>query len=139
MKTLLWILPVVLLAGCAGSRCRLTARSVQQPVSCTPCVLDSAGRVRKAQPSEVVNHFVLTKSNWSMLWKALPLSQREWDASQELDAKLRESSGNAIVNLTVRASGSDFLDWYIAALVPILPSYVTVRLEGDVVRIPDAP
>ena len=139
MKTLLWILPVMLLSACAGSRCRITAHSLQQPASCTPCVLDSAGRIRKAQPSEVVNHFVVTKSHWSMLWKALPLSQTEWDVSPELDAKLRQFSGNAVVNVTVRATGSDFLDWYLAALVPILPSYVTVTLEGDVVRIPDTP
>jgi len=139
MKILLWILPAVLLSGCAGSRCRVTARSIQQPVSCTPCVLDSAGRIRKAQPNEVVKHFVLTKSNWSMLWKAIPLSHREWDVSQEIEAKLRESSGNAVVNLTLRATGSDFLDWYFAALVPILPSYVSVKLEGDIVRIPDTP
>jgi hypothetical protein len=132
------MIPALLLCGCAGSRCHLAARSVQSPVSCTPAVLDSAGRLRKAQPNELVGHFVFDRSNWSMLWKAIPLNQTEWDLSPQLNAKLREFSGNAVVNLTVRANGSDFLDWYFAALVPILPSYVAVRVEGDVARIPQS-
>ncbi len=137
IKFLCWTLSVVLLCGCAGSRCRVAARSVQPPVSCTSAVMDSSGHVRKVRPGEVAGHFSVTKSNWSMFWTALPLSQREWDLSPELNAKLLQFSGNAVVNLTVRATGSDFLDWYFASLVPILPSYITVTVEGDVARIAD--
>jgi len=138
MKTLIWMVPVVLLCSCAGSRCRVTALSVEQPVSCTACVLDSAGRIRAAKPNEVVSHFVLSRHQWSMLYRAVPLSQKEWDISPELKAKLEESSGNAIVNVRVSATGCDMLHWYLAALVPILPSYINMKVEGDVVRISDA-
>ncbi len=138
MNRLSWLLLVPLvLCGCAGGKVRVVTRSVQTPVSYTPCVFDSSGRIRRAHTNEVVKHFEISKANWSMLWTALPLNAREWDISPALNAQLQQASGNAVVNLTVQARGCDFLHWYIASLVPIIPSYVAVKIEGDVVRIPE--
>lgn len=136
MKTTTWILSVTLLTGCAGGRCLVTARTIQPPVSFTSCVLDSDGEVRCAQQNEVVRHFVLTKQNWSMFYTLLPLGQKEWDISQELNAKIQESAGNAAVNVTVQARGQPLL-WYFGALVPIIPAYVDVKVEGDIARFSD--
>jgi hypothetical protein len=138
MKNFIWMIPALLLCGCAGSRCQLAVHSVNAPISCTPCVLNASGQIHQVRPNEIVKHFELTKSNWSMLWTIVPLNHRQWDPSPEINAKLQAAGGNAVANVTVHAAGSDFLDWYIAALVGVLPSYVTVTVQGDIVRIPDA-
>jgi hypothetical protein len=130
---------IILLSGCAGGKCRITAKSVVHPVSCTPCVFDSAGRIRTAQSADVVEHFEISKTRWTMFWTACPLNGGEWDISNEINAKLNKSPGNAIVNVRVKVRGCDFLNWYLAALVPIIPSYVHMDVQGDIVRIPDAP
>jgi hypothetical protein len=138
MKTILWILPILLLTGGAGGRCLVTARKIEPPVSFTACVLDSEGQVRTATPNEVVDHFVLTKQSWSMFYKLIPLGRVEWDVSQDLNAKIQQASGNAAVNVTVRAKGGNPLLWYFGALVPIIPAFVDVTVEGDIVRLTEA-
>ena len=135
MKKFLLISCLALLSGCAGGRCLVTAKSVRQPVSFTPCVLDASGKIRTATPQQVVRHIEISKTNWSMLWTAVPLSGRKCDISPEINAKLQETPGDAITNLTVRAQGSNFLHWYIAALAPIIPCYVDVKVQGDIVKL----
>ena len=127
----------MLLTGCAGGHCYVTARSVPQPVSCTPYVFDASGNIRQVQPREIVKHVVLKKNSWSMLWKTVPLNGRKWDISNDLNARLQQTSGNAIVNVTVTARGCNFLQWYMAALIPIIPSYVNVTVQGDIARFDD--
>ena len=74
-----------------------------------------------------------------MLWKAVPLNSKDWDVSDQLNNKLAAASGNAVINLTVHATGSNFLDWYFASLVPLIPSYVTVSVEGDIAKVANTP
>lgn len=135
MKNLIFILCAVLLSGCAGARCRVTMHSVQPPVSCTPCVFDASGKICTAKTQEIVRHIKFSKYNWSMLWTSIPLNKRDWDISPEINEDLQETPGNAVVNVTVRAQGCNFLYWYFAALVPIIPSYEKVTVEGDIVKI----
>jgi hypothetical protein len=138
MKTcLFFLLCACLVTGCAGGHCYVTARSVPQPVSCTPCVFDASGNICSARPSEVVRHVVLSKCNWSLLWKAVPLNDKKWDISDELNADLKQTPGNAVVNVTVKAEGCNFLQWYLAAIIPIIPSYEDVTVEGDIVQMPN--
>ena len=139
MKTFVILLGTAMLYGCAGGHCRVSSPGVVQPVSCTSCVFDAAGRIRTAGSQEVVRHVELSKSNWTMLWTGIPLSKRDWDISPELNAKLQETPGNAVVNVTVRAEGCNFLHWYLAALVPVIPSYVNVKVDGDIVQMNNPP
>ena len=69
-----------------------------------------------------------------MFWTGIPLNNKVWDLSKEIEEELQKTPGNAVVNVTVRARGCDFLHWYIACLVPIIPSYVHVTVEGDIVQ-----
>lgn len=135
MKKLLWILPVALLfVGCAGGRCHVTARTIEQPVSFTPCVLDSQGKVRQVKSEEIVGHFAISKTKWTMLYTAIPLGGKDWDISDELKARIQQVSGNSAVNVVVHTEGSNFLHWYFAALAPVIPCYVTVTVKGDIAR-----
>jgi len=126
--------PLLLLCGCAGARCRITARTVESPVSCTGCVFDPQGRPHQTRPDELVSHFTLAKAHYAMLWTAVPLNSKEWDLSEELNSKIRAASGNAVVNVTIHATGGE---WYFTPLIPILPDYVSMKVEGDIARIPD--
>jgi hypothetical protein len=138
MRKLAWIFPLLLLCGCAGADCKLSARSVRQPVSCTPCVYDATGRIHEAEKSEIVSHFTITKNKWTVLWKSVALGDANWDISPDLNAQLNRTPGNAVVNVTVTAEGCNLLQWYLAGLLPIIPSYVTVKVEGDVAQINDS-
>lgn len=135
MKHLIIILCAASLCGCAGARCRVTAHSVREPVSCTPCVFDASGKICTARAGEIVRHIKFSRYNWSILWTGIPLNKRNWDISPELNRDLQQTPGNAVVNVTVRAQGCNFLYWYFAALVPILPSYEKVTVQGDIVNI----
>jgi hypothetical protein len=133
------LLTAMALWGCgcvAGSHCRVTARAVPQPVSCTPCVFDADGRIRTITESTVVvvRQIELNQTHWSMFWDLVPLSRREWDLSAALNKELRETSGDAIVNLRVTVSPGDALNG-IAALLPIIPSYAHIKVEAGIIRL----
>ena len=126
----------MIMAGCAGATCHVTANSVSQPVSYTPCVFDASGRIVKTTPQEVVRHVMFSKCNWTMLWMSVPLNNKNWDISTNLNQMLGQTPGDAVVNVTVTAESCDILDAWLAGLVPVIPSYSRVTVQGDIVRIP---
>jgi hypothetical protein len=125
-----WILAALLicLCGCTGSNRMVTARSVPQPVSCTGSVYDADGKIRTATHQDVVRHVELTKKRWSTLWGLVPFSRYEWDLSLELEKQLQETSGDAIVNLTVQADEGDSGLTAISFVTGIIPSYSEVKV-----------
>jgi hypothetical protein len=123
-------------ASCAGSTGHVKADSLEQPVSFTPCVFDSGGAVYTASPRDIRKHVKLARTHWTMFWTLLNLTSDTWDLSEPLAAELSAAGGNAVVNLTVEAEGNFW--GYFAALVPVLPSWTRVRVECDIVHVPDS-
>jgi len=138
MKNLLIILALVMaliLCSCAGGRIGLTARNAKYPVSATQYLHNSKGDL--TSDFEVLNHFKLDYSRWSILWTAIPFSPYEKDIATDLDSLVQYYKGDAIVNVTAKPNMhplSTFLGVFMGSLIPIIPSGVTVRIEGDVVR-----
>lgn len=131
------LLCTLLLTGCiSGNYCVVTAHSVPQPVSCTSYVYDASGKIVEAQPWETVRHVVLQKTSWSM-WVFIPLNSRKWDVSNELNGMLRKTPGNAVVNVTVTEQGCNDAQKYFATWLPVIPCYVHVVVQGDIVDIPN--
>ena len=124
------------LVSCAGVRCKVTASRIDQPVSFTPCVYNATGAVIRAQADSFRKHFRIKKLCWAMLWRTVNLTDNNWDLSAELERILAEEKGNAIVNLTVYSQGD--LLWYFSSLLPIIPDYHWLVVEGDVAALPDA-
>jgi|ERR1700722_11741080 hypothetical protein len=132
----LLIFCTLLFTGCvSGSRCSVTAHSVAQPVSCTPYVYDASGKIVEAQPQDLVRHVMLKKTSWSM-WFFIPLNSRNWDVSKELNTMLQKTPGNAMVNVTVTVQSCDGFQNYLATYLPLIPCYVHVVVQGDIVKIP---
>jgi len=123
-----------MLAACAGVRCQVLAPQVNQPVSMTPAVFDASGNVIMAGPTNVVFHFRLKRRNWAMFWTLIPLSSKVVDFSADLNSLLVKHQGDAVVNLIVKTQGDWW--WYFASLVPIIPDYQWVVIEGDIARFP---
>ena len=71
-----------------------------------------------------------------MLWTSVRLNNTNWDISTNLNAMLQETPGNAVVNVTVTADSPDLLDGLLADIIPIIPSYSLVTVQGDIVQIP---
>ena len=124
------------LCGCTtGSHCRVTAPSVPRPVSCTSRVLDAAGRTLGPDDLQLVRPVTLTRTQWSLFWTWVPLGRREWDLSRALNAQLQETSGDAVINVTVTSRTCDRFHGFVAALLPIIPSYAHFQVDADVVRL----
>lgn len=123
-------------ASCAGVKCSVKADQVACPVSYTSYVYDTNGAVIRAAPQHVVKHFRIKKTFWAMLWRSCALTTPEWDASQALSAEVSAARGNAVVNLTVVSYGDWW--WMASSLLPILPDYHTIILDGDVASLPKA-
>lgn len=120
-------------AGCAGGQVFVSAPDARYPVSMSRSYVEADGDVVVPRPEELVEHFEISWRNWTLFWTLLPLSGDERDLSRELDAKVEEASGVAIVNLKVTAKEDPL--WFLLSLVPIYPSSVGVVVRGDVVRL----
>ncbi|MHC4591884.1 MAG: hypothetical protein ACYS8L_04210 [Planctomycetota bacterium] len=135
MRVLCLVCVAMLLSGCAGARCHISADTIGYPVSLSSAVFDRAGNVVVigSGDSREVGHFAFTFRSWSTLFTLVPLSNRNVDLSDRLRQEVEARSGDAIVNLTVRATNNAW--WMITALIPIAPAYVTIEVEGNVVSI----
>jgi hypothetical protein len=120
--------------SCAGVKCAVKADRIAHPVSYTPCVYDAKGAIVRATPQQVVGHFKLKKTFWAVLWRNCSLTAPEWDISDDLTREVGAVQGNAVVNMTVFSQGDWW--WYASSLLPVLPDYHTVVVEGDVARFP---
>jgi hypothetical protein len=98
----------------------------------TRAVYDSSARV--VVPTEVLGHFAFRWRSWSIFWGEKALGEPARDISAELEREIAALSGDAIVNLTVAAEDHPLL--LPALLVPLVPTAVTVIVEGDVVSLP---
>lgn len=140
MKTILtafkWIsasCACLLMTSCAGVNCGVRASRIDQPVSFTPCVYDAGATVVKVADEDALKHFKIRKRFWAMLWGNVDLTDNDWDLSDELSQEIESVDGDAIVNLTIVSQG-DWL-WFISSLLPIIPDYHTITIEGDVARV----
>ena len=120
--------------SCAGVKCSLKADSMAQPVSFTPCVYGRTGKIVRTSEQDVLKHFKIKKRLWAMLWRTVNLTQNNWDLSNELAGEISSVKGDAVVNLTVRSISGWW--WYASSNIPILPDFLTIVVEGDVVRMP---
>jgi hypothetical protein len=50
-----------------------------------------------------------------------------------LKQEIQAGSGDAIVNLRIKAN-SDW-QWYVSQIIPMLPDYIAVRVDGEAVKI----
>ena len=134
MKLILGVAVCATFAACAGVRCQVIAPQVVQPVSMTPAVLDPSGNILTAGAANIVSHFRFRLSNWAMFWSLIPLSSKVVDLSGELNGLLAQHQGDAVVNLTVLTQGDWW--WYFTSILPIIPDYQWIVIEGDIARFP---
>lgn len=123
----------LLLCGCAGGSVLVKAPNIDYPVSATQAVFDTNGNIVIPAEHQKLGHFSFGWKNWTIMWTAIPLTGREQDISDLLAHEIESRSGNAIVNLKLTTSGGPV--GYVTALLGIIPSYVSVSVEGDVVRV----
>lgn len=124
---------VSLSISCAGVRASMKAEHIDVPVSFTPFVYDAAGNAIGEEDYNILKQFVIKKRFWAMLWRNVDLSQNDWDLSKVLNREVSSVDGDAIVNMTVLSKGG--WSWCFSSLIPIIPDYHDVIVEGDVIRL----
>lgn len=125
-------------AGCAASRASVTADAgrLSGPVSLSSSVPGPRAEILGRDDLEVVGRFTRQRTFRAIAWGLL-LPWRGWDATDLFNEEMRRYGGEAIVGLTVSTetmSGGEALLSVLAAVVPIIPTSITVRISGTVVR-----
>ena len=126
---------VFILCSCAGGRMALNAKDASYPVSATQYLHDNNGILTSTY--EVLYHFQKDYSRWSILWTAVPFSPYEQNIAADLDSLVQFYQGNAVVNVTAKPNMhplSTFIGVFLGSMIPIIPSGITMRVEGDIVR-----
>ena len=127
-----------LLCGCAGARTSVSVDGVDAPVSLTRAVYSGNGDVLvEGRELDVLGSFSVTTTAYSTLWAlAPPLSSL--DLSEMLNAQLAKFGGEAITSLKFTVenlnTAPEVLIHTLAVLLPALPGWCDVKVEGNVVR-----
>jgi len=120
--------------GCGG-RCHVVAPHVAQPVSASASLFGPHGETLTAPDDlEIVAHFTHDVQRWALLWGLVPLGAERTDLSELLSEQLRTARGDGIVNLSVGKDDGDTLFNFLG-FIPLVPTRVSGRIEGDVVRV----
>ncbi len=129
----------IAIAGCAASRASLSADAdhLLGPVSLSSSVPGPRGEVlRRDRDLEVVGRFTREKTFRAIAWGLL-LPWRGWDVTDELNEEIRKYNGEAVVDLFVATesmSGGEVMLAALACFVPVIPTSITIRMSGTVVR-----
>jgi hypothetical protein len=131
------LLLLVLLAttGCAGARVRVTADRARYPLSVSPVVRDSDGRLHDRRTLVKVGWLDVRKTTPGFVYSALSAPPTR-DFSDEINAQVSAVGGEAVVGLTISIGGQcGWLNGFpILNALPIWPGCVPVKLTGDIVR-----
>jgi hypothetical protein len=125
-------------SGCAASRASVTADTdrLLGPVSLSSTVPGPRGEILGPRDLDVVGQFSNERTYRSIAWGLL-MPWRTWDATTELNEAMRRYQGEAIIELYVSTksmSGGEALLSIFSVLVPIVPTAITLRMSGKVVR-----
>src|SRR6185295_15354836 len=93
----------VAVAGCAGARFAVTAANARYPVSLSPAVRDSSGRLYEPTHLRKVGTFSGGHTTVGLLYSAVSLPST-YDISDEVNAQVPAVGGEAVVGLAVSLS-----------------------------------
>jgi hypothetical protein len=129
------LLGVLVAAGCAGARVRLTVDRVRYPLSLSPAVRDAGGHLYDARTLEKVGWLDVRKTTAGLVYSALAVPPAR-DFSDAINAQVAAAGGEAVVGLTISVGdGCGWLNGFpILNALPVWPGCVPVRLTGDIVR-----
>lgn len=133
------VIATIASAGCAASRASVSADAdhLLGPVSLSSSVPGPRGEILwRDRDLEIVGRFTRVRTYRAIAWGML-LPWRGWDATDELNEEIRKYNGEAVVDLFVSTesmSGGEVVLAALACLIPIIPTSVTVRISGTVVR-----
>ena len=118
--------------GCAGVNTEIRAPRAKYPVSFSPAVPESGGRVLLAgRDLKKVGELSESYWRWSIAYDSI---RGDVDLSEDVNQAVQAHGGEAIVNLSV-TSTECFLDWFVILnWLPFWPTCAIVSVEGEVVR-----
>ena len=125
-------------AGCAGARVTVTADRAAYPVSLSASVADGTGRLWKRSELVKVGTFATHHTSIGFLYSGLT-PRSTVDVSEEVNAQVAASAGEAVVGLEISSSGACALNAVpVLPILPIWPGCLRVELTGDIVKRPPA-
>jgi hypothetical protein len=133
------VLAALTIAGCAGARVSVTADRAAYPISLSDSVADGGGKLWKRNELVKVGTFETHHTALGFAYSAVtPWSTV--DVSEEVNAQVAASAGEAVVGLEVRSSNVCGLNAVpVLPLLPIWPGCVRVDVTGDIVKRPASP
>jgi hypothetical protein len=143
-RAILYILVTVifscfLITGCAGSSSRISAPSVNYPVSLSPAVRTADGAIAMEDDLVKVGKFNYRYTTRTMLWTIIPLSQSCHDISNALNEQITRYKGDAVVNLKISNGGDAMITFKSFLTLGLLPSASEIEVTGDIVSLKVAP
>lgn len=129
------ILGFALLAGCAGARVTITAKTAAYPISLAFAVGDRQGKVWDPASLVKVGTFSVRRTRLGFFYAGIT-PRDTWDVSDDVNAQVGSAAGEAIVGLAVTIAGScNGLNGFpILNVLPFWPGCVPIHITGDIVR-----
>lgn len=130
LKLLTLLLLMLCPFGCMSVKSELLAQNLEYPVSMTNSIVNSRGQ---HIDYKILDKFKIKHRNWFWMGGLVNLSDRQWDASEDLNNLVKENNGDAITSLQVSVS-DPFLGFISPPLYLIFPGATKIILEGYVVE-----
>ena len=126
-------------AGCAGARVAVTADRAAYPISLSDSVADGSGKLWRRSELVKVGTFEAHHTSIGFAYSALT-PRSTVDVSDDVNAQVAASAGEAVVGLEITSSGACALNNVpVLPILPLWPGCVRVEVKGDIVKRPVAP
>ena len=123
-------------AGCAGARVAVTADRAAYPISLSDSVADGSGKLWRRSELVKVGTFEAHHTSIGFAYSALT-PRSTVDVSDDVNAQVAASAGEAVVGLEITSSGACALNNVpVLPILPLWPGCVRVEVKGDIVKRP---
>jgi hypothetical protein len=124
--------------GCAGARVAVTADRAAYPISLSDSVADGSGKLWRRSELVKVGTFEAHHTSIGFAYSALT-PRSTVDVSDDVNAQVAASAGEAVVGLEITSSGACALNNVpLLPILPLWPGCVRVEVKGDIVKRPVA-
>lgn len=131
----LFLVALISVVGCAGSRVNVTAVRSHYPISLSPVLRDWSGASYDDSSLCKVGRFLVARTTVGFLYSRLGIPPT-YDISDEVNTQVPAVSGEGVTNLTVTiGSGCAVLNGFpFLNVLPVWPGCVPLTISGEIIR-----
>ncbi|AFM11013.1 hypothetical protein [Turneriella parva] len=137
MRNVSWVILILLVLHCAGSRHTVSLNDMQYAVSMSPQIYGSDGKIKaNGAGVDIIGDIEVTRRYWSLVYSFVPIGDTKKQVA-DFNQVIATRGAHGVVNFEIENEGCDMNNFaYVIApaVLPFFPGCSKITFRGKLVR-----